>query len=216
MHSQEDRALRQLWGLDAPAAHGPRARWSLAELADAAVQLADEVGLDGISLAKVADRLGMTTTAVYRYVGSKAELVELMVDAAIGDPPPLHGDDWRQRCQTWASQLADRYDAHAWLCEITPKRMPTQPHAYAWIDTLVEAVTPQADVDPLRLALLLDSLVRTYASLEVSLKGATVTPWLADAVAARYPRLVAAAGQDVSDARRELDFAVETVLRGVG
>ncbi|WP_198165737.1 TetR/AcrR family transcriptional regulator [Agromyces laixinhei] len=215
MHSQEDRALRQLWGLDVPMGRGPKARWSPAQLASAAVELADEVGLDGVSLGKVADRLGMTTTGVYRYVDSKAELVELMVDAAIGDPPTLSGAGWQQQCRSWASELADRYAEHPWLCEVAPKRMPTQPRAYAWIDAFVGAVAEQADVDALRLALLLDSLVRTYASLEVGLRGATPAPWLSEAVAARFPRLASAADQDVSDARLELDFAVEAVLRGM-
>lgn len=215
MHSQEDRALRQLWGIEAPVGRGPKARWSLAQLAATAVELADETGLDGISLGKVAERLGMTTTGVYRYVDSKAELVELMVDAAIGDPPRIDGDDWQQRCVSWVASLADRYAEHPWLCEVRPKRMPTQPRAYAWIDALVGAIANQPGVDALRVALLLDSLVRTYASLERGLRGATPAPWLGDAVAARYPRLAAAAGQDVSDARLELDFAVRAVLRGM-
>jgi AcrR family transcriptional regulator len=216
MHSQDDRALQQLWGVGIPSAHGPKARWSSTQLADAAVALADEDGLDGVSLARVAERLGMATTAVYRYVGSKAELVELMVDAAIGDPPSLPADDWRQRCRAWSTALADRYAEHPWLCEVRPTRMPTQPRAYAWIDVLVEVIAEETDVDALRLALLLDSLVRGYASLEVSLQGAEPAPWLGEAVAARFPRLASAARQDVSDARLELDFAVDAVLRGVG
>lgn len=216
MHSQEDRALRQLWGLDVPAGRGPKARWSPRQLAAAAVELADEIGLDGISLARVADRLGMTTTAVYRYVDSKSELIELMVDAAIGDPPPIEGDDWRQRCRAWTALLAERYADHPWLCEVTPKRMPTQPRAYAWIDALVDAIADQAGADALRLALLLDNLVRSYAALERGLRGAAPVPWLGEAVTARYPRLAAAGGQDTSDARLELDFAVEVVLRGLG
>ena len=216
MHSQADRALRQLWGLEPPAARGPKARWTPAQLAAAAVELADEGGLDGVSLGKVADRLAMTTTAVYRYVDSKAELVELMVEAAIGDPSPIEGESWQQRCRTWTSLLADRYAEHAWLCEVRPRRMPTQPRAYAWIDALVDAIADHADVDALRVALLLDSLVRTYASLEVGLRGTAPAPWLSQAVAARYPRLVGAAGQDVPDVRAELRFAVETVLRGLG
>ncbi|SFC57823.1 transcriptional regulator, TetR family [Nocardioides terrae] len=216
MHSQPDRALRQLWGLDAPAVRGPKARWSPEQLAAAAVELADRHGLEGISLAKVAERVGMTTTAVYRYVDSKAALVELMVDGAIGDPPRITGRDWRQRCRSWASLLADRYAEHPWLCHVTPRRMPTQPRAYAWIDALVGAIADQAGVDALRVALLLDSLVRTYAALEVGLRDAIPAPWLDQAVAERYPRLAATAGQDVSDARGELTFAVDTVLRGLG
>ena len=216
MHSQGDRALRQLWGLEAPAVRGPRSRWTPVELAAAAVDLADEVGLDGVSLARVAERLGMTTTAVYRYVDSKAALVELMVDAAIGDPPPSSATEWRQRCREWTSQLAERYAEHPWLCDVKPSRMPTQPRAYAWIDALVGGIADDAGVDPLRLALLLDSLVRAYASLESGLRGAAPAPWLADAVAARFPALATTPQQDVSDARDELDFAVDAVLRGVG
>lgn len=216
MHSQGDRAIRQLWGVGTASAHGPKARWSSGELAGAAVALADDDGLDGVSLGRVAERLGMTTTAIYRYVGSKAELVELMVDAAIGDPPDLAAAEWRQRCRAWVAALADRYAEHPWLSEVAPKRMPTQPRAYAWIDALVGALEDQADIDALRLALLLDSLVRSYASLEVSLRGAEPAPWLGEAVAARFPRLAAAPQQDVSDVRRELDFAVDAVLRGVG
>ncbi len=216
MHSQDDRALRRLWGVEAASAHGPKARWSSEQLAAAAVELADEDGIEGLSLARVAERLGMTTTGIYRYMGSKAELVELMVDAAIGDPPTLAGDEWRARCRLWTAALADRYARHPWLCEVKPTRMPTQPRAYAWIDALVATLADEPDIDALRLALLLDGLVRTYASLERSLRDSEPAPWLGEVVAARFPRLAGAAQQDVSDARRELDFAVDAVLRGVG
>jgi len=197
-------------------AHGPRSRWSSGELASAAVELADEDGLDGVSFSRVAERLGMTTTAVYRYVESKAELVELMVDEAIGDPPELAGDDWRAGCRQWAAALSDRYAEHPWLSGVRPTRMPTQPRAYAWIDALVGVIEGRIDIEPLRFALLMDSVVRSYASLEASLREARPAPWLAEAVATRFPRLADAGGQDVSDSRRELDFAVELVLRGVG
>lgn len=216
MHSQDDRALRRLWGLDVAPTHGPKARWSPEQLAIAAVELADEDGIEGLSLARVAERLGMTTTAIYRYVGSKAELVELMVDAAIGQPPTLDGEDWRERCRSWTSALADRYARHPWLSDVKPARMPTQPHAYAWIDALVETLVDEPRIDALRLALLLDGLVRSYASLERSLRGSEPAAWLGEIVAARFPRLAGAAQQDVSDARLELDFAVDAVLRGVG
>ncbi len=215
MHNQGDRALRQLWGLEVPATRGPRARWTPSQLASAAVDLADEVGLDGVSLGRVAEHLGMTTTAVYRYVDSKANLVELMVDAAVGEPPAITGGDWQQRCRNWVSLLGDRFAEHPWLSEVRPTRMPTQPNAYAWIDALFCAVTDQEGLDALRLALLLDSLVRTYASLESGLRGAAPASWLGEAVARRFPRLAAASAQDVSDARLERDFAVEAVLRGV-
>ena len=215
MHNSEGRALRVLWGLETAPARGPKARWSQEQVAAAAVALADEVGLDALSLARVADRLGMTTTAVYRYVDSKAALVELMVDAAISDPPEITGRGWRKRCRTWVTLLAGRYAEHPWLTDVRPSGMPRQPRPYAWIDALVRAIPQHADVDALRLALLLDSLIRTYATLERSVTAAPPEPWLSEAVAERFPVLAAAPNQDVSDPRAELNFAVESVLRGV-
>ncbi|UNK70622.1 TetR/AcrR family transcriptional regulator [Microbacterium sp. H1-D42] len=213
MHSQDDRAIRQLWGLEAPTVRGPKARWTTAEVSSVAVDLADEIGLESLSLARVAARLEMTTTALYRYVGSKAELVELMVDAAIGDPPEITASDWRERCRVWVRHLAGVYAAHPWLSDVAPTRLPVQPRAYAWIDALVTAITDDVQADPLRIALLLDSLTRTYAAMERSLTAAAPAPWLSDAVAKSFPRL--SVQREAPDARTELTFAVDTVLRGL-
>lgn len=215
MHSQEDRALRQLWGVEAPTVKGPKPRWTLEQVAAAAVALADDSGLDGVSLARVAERLDVTTTALYRYVDSKTALVELMVDAAVGDPPELTDDDWRQRCRSWTDRLAERYAEHPWLSEVKPTRMPSQPRVYAWIDSLVGAIEADTSTDALRLALLLDSLVRSYMALARNLSDAAPPAWLAEALSTRFPRLARAGDQDAADARSELDFAVGAVLRGV-
>lgn len=216
MHSQEDRALKQLWDLEPAPGRGPKARWRLSEVSAAAVALADDAGLEAVSLARVAGRLDMVTTAIYRYVDSKSTLVELMVDSAIGDPPEITGADWRDRCRTWVASLAAKYAEHTWLSDVRPSRMPTQPRAYAWIDTLVRSIRDDVNADPLRVALLLDSLTRTYASLSASVDQAAAPQWLGEAIAERYPGLSDAARQDTTDSRAELDFAVEAVLRGIG
>jgi len=215
MHSQQDRALRLLWGIEATTNRGPKARWTPEDIATAAVALADDGGLDVVSLARVAAQLDMTTTAVYRYVDSKATLVELMVDVAVGDAPQILDHDWRQASRDWVRQLHARYAAHPWLSDVRPAGMPRQPRVYGWIDALVRAVPADAGVDALRLALLLDGLVRAHAGLERGLGDAVPLPWLADAVAARYPALATAPAQDVSDPRAELEFAVDVVLRGL-
>lgn len=215
MHSQGDRALRQLWRIDPPTVRGPKARWSPLEVADAAVSLADEIGLEALSLSRVAAALGMTTTALYRYVDDKATLIELMVDRAVGEAPRILGASWQERARRWVELLAARYAKHPWLSEVAPTGMPTQPRAYAWIDTLVRSIDGE-NVDALRLAMLLDSLVRTYATLQRTLQGSTPPPWLGEAVAERFPLLAGTEQQDVTDADAELRYAVEAVLRGLG
>lgn len=157
----------------------------------------------------------MVTTAIYRYVDSKATLIELMVDEAIGDPPAITGADWRDRCRTWGAALTGAYVEHPWLTEVRPTRMPTQPRAYAWLERLVEAIRNDIAADPLRVALLLDSLIRTYASLSTSMAHDSPPAWLGDAIVERFPLLGGASEQDTSDAHAELDFAVDAVLRGI-
>src|SRR5260370_2913188 len=67
---------------------------------DAAVALADERGLDAVSMRAVAERVGVTPMALYPHVGSKAELLDGMIGELLvqlssagateqpGGPPP--------------------------------------------------------------------------------------------------------------------------------
>lgn len=215
MHSQEDRSLKLLWGVEEATNRGPKARWTPQDVALSAVGIADQDGLEAVSLSRVATSLGMTTTAIYRYADSKATLVDLMVDAAVGDAPQLPSGDWQQKCRAWVRLLAARYAGHPWLGDIRPSGMPRQPNAYAWIDALVRSIPEDTGIDALRLALLLDGLVRNNAALEQSLSGQAPAEWLSEAVAARFPALATAPTRDISDPGAELDFAVDVVLRGL-
>ena len=97
MHSQDEnppQALLQAWGLASPPRRGPKARFELADVVSAAVELADDAGLDAVTLSELARRLGLTTTGLYRYVDSKDVLDELVVDAG---RRRIHGQDGRGR-----------------------------------------------------------------------------------------------------------------------
>ncbi|MDT2006851.1 helix-turn-helix transcriptional regulator [Rhodococcus opacus] len=89
MRSQDmgSRILRSAWGLDPPTTRGPKARSSVDDIVAAAMSLADADDLTVVSLAAVAAELGLTTTALYRYIDSKDTLVEIMIDTAVGPAP---------------------------------------------------------------------------------------------------------------------------------
>jgi AcrR family transcriptional regulator len=53
----------------------PRAGLGPAAVTEAGAQLADEVGLDQLSMALLAERLGVKTPALYNHVASQAQLV---------------------------------------------------------------------------------------------------------------------------------------------
>lgn len=61
-----------------------------------AMELADEEGLDAVSIRKIAGRLGAGATSLYWHVNSKNDLYELMYDAAYAELEfPAPSGDWR-------------------------------------------------------------------------------------------------------------------------
>ncbi len=70
--------LDLLWGRREPGKRGPRPGLSADAIVTAAMQVADAEGLEAITMARVAAKLGFTPMALYRYVASKDELLQLM------------------------------------------------------------------------------------------------------------------------------------------
>ncbi|WP_448810501.1 TetR/AcrR family transcriptional regulator [Agromyces bauzanensis] len=217
MHSQvDDRLLRIAWGLERAPTRGPRARFTVQDVAAAASGIADTGGIASVSLARVAAELGLTTTALYRYVDSKDSLLELMTDSAVGPAPELDADDWRTGVRTWVRELHARYRRHPWLAEVQVAGLPRFPNRLGWIEALLVELDRSDLVDPMHVALLLESLARAFSAI-VPGEGAEASapaPWLAGAVAERFPRLARELDRDWTDVEPELSRAVDTVLRG--
>jgi AcrR family transcriptional regulator len=54
-----------------------------------AVALADEGGVDSISMRKIAEELDVVPMALYRHVANKDEMLDAMVDAVVAEIDPL-------------------------------------------------------------------------------------------------------------------------------
>src|SRR5690606_21008169 len=64
----------------------------------AALAVADERGLDALTMQAVAARLGVTAMALYRHVRDKDDLLDGLVEALLTEfPPPDPGLPWRER-----------------------------------------------------------------------------------------------------------------------
>lgn len=71
----------------------------------------------------VADRLGVSVMSLYGYVPAKADLVDLMVDEALGEPPPSGpAGSLRARLQGIAAANWDLLMRHPWLLGIDDHR----------------------------------------------------------------------------------------------
>ncbi|MGR6919266.1 GntR family transcriptional regulator [[Actinomadura] parvosata] len=82
----------------------------------AAMEIADAGGLAALSMRAVAAELGVATMALYRHLEGKAELTQLIADAAfaeIGYPEPPPG--WRSHLRVAAQLQWAAYQRHPWL-----------------------------------------------------------------------------------------------------
>ncbi len=107
-----------IWFREEPAARRPS--HSRAEIARAAIEIADAEGFEAVSMRRVAQKLGAGTMTLYHYVRNKDELVALMSDAVMGEilvPEGELSDDWRQALTEIASRSRDAFVRHKWIFE---------------------------------------------------------------------------------------------------
>jgi len=127
-----------LWR-DAPGPRrGPRPGLTLDDIADAGIAIADAEGLDAVSMARVAEKLGYTAMSLYRYVASKDELVSLMVDRACGTPPPTEpAAGWRARVEALLRAQLPILLAHPWTMATPLLFNAMGPRRLAWWDAML-------------------------------------------------------------------------------
>ncbi|TDD35219.1 TetR/AcrR family transcriptional regulator [Nonomuraea terrae] len=142
MTQDPDHAVELLWR---EREREPRQGLSLDRIVRAAIELADAEGLAGLSMRKVADRLGFTTMSLYRHVPGRDHLVDLMRDAVLAEHPEAGaGSDWRTRLEAVARQAWRLRRRHPWLAEIRGTRHVPGPHAVARYDEMLGALTGTA------------------------------------------------------------------------
>lgn len=135
------RGVELLWGLAGPPTRGPKPGLSLREIVRAAIELVDREGLAALSMRRVAEQLGFTTMSLYRHVPGKDELIDVMYDTALGDPPAREpGGEWRAELARWARAAFAGHHRHTWLIEVAVRRPPVGPQGLRWFDAALSAV----------------------------------------------------------------------------
>ncbi|MFC8922122.1 TetR/AcrR family transcriptional regulator [Cellulosimicrobium sp. NPDC057127] len=132
--------LQRLWGRGAPRRRGPKPALSVDQVVRAAIDVADTEGLEAVSMARVAESLGYSSMALYRYVASKDELLALMADAAAADfaLPPYPEGDWRAGLEAWTRAQVDGILARPWFIDLPLPTVRLGPNRARWIDAAFE------------------------------------------------------------------------------
>ncbi|TYC24093.1 TetR/AcrR family transcriptional regulator [Micromonospora sp. MP36] len=221
------RLYELLWVTPSGPRRGPRPTLTLAAIARAGIAIADADGLDGLTMQRVAESLDVTKMALYRYVPGKAELVALMLEAAMGEPPPPRaGVDWRGQLDDWTRQMFDRFRHHPWANAATIGPRLPGPNELAWLERVVAALTGTGLTggEQLDVAVLLIGHARNLA--QHSAASTAETPgraWeagfatLLQGRAERFPALDVALRSAAAEAAGDqaLDFGLARILDGI-
>src|ERR1700744_5465466 len=92
-----------------------RARLSRPFVLQAGVAPADGNGLEGFSMRRLAQELGVVPMALYKHVANKDELLDGMVDIVFGEIElPPDDLDWRQAMRRRAISVRAAMTRHSW------------------------------------------------------------------------------------------------------
>lgn len=168
--------VQLLWGLREAGRRGPKPTLTRDEIVTAAIQIADAEGLATVSMARVAQHVGVSTMALYRYVANKDELLLLMSDAGLDEPPSLPaGGSWRDGLTAWAHAIRKRWMTRPWLLQIPVTGLPAGPNNLAWLDAGLTALagTELPSADRIDVVLTLSTYLRGEAWLSLDLIAAS-------------------------------------------
>jgi len=117
-------------------------------IVETALRIADEDGLDAVSMRRIAADLRVGTMSLYHHVRDKDELVELMADAISAElliPGEILGD-WRAALRALAQRTRDTFVRHPWLIDTAGRRPLVTPNQLRHIEQSI-AIVADLDVD---------------------------------------------------------------------
>lgn len=91
---------------------------------EAAIALADESGLQSLSMRKLGQALGVEAMSLYNHVANKDEILDGIVDVVVGEievPPP--GDDWRAAARRRVLSARETLARHPWATGLMESRV---------------------------------------------------------------------------------------------
>lgn len=199
----------------------------------AALALLDEVGLDELTMRRLADWLGVKAASLYRHVRNKDELLALLGDEISAEIPlPRAEGTWRDQLVESAWNVRRGLLAHRDAARVLASTPPAGPRRLRHIEAVLRILRAAGltDRDAARAAYHLNNLVTEFAADEgrlatyaATVPGSSRRKILAQVrrqfkslPAREYPTIVALADHLTEDAQDALfQFGIDICLRGI-
>ncbi|CAM5262339.1 TetR/AcrR family transcriptional regulator C-terminal domain-containing protein [Streptomyces glaucescens] len=104
----------------------------------AAVALADEIGIEALSMRKLAQELGVVPMALYKHVANKDQLLDGMVDVVVGEIDlPAPESDWKSAVRQRILSARRALQGHSWAAQVVRSRARPTPAVLAYMDSVI-------------------------------------------------------------------------------
>ncbi|MER6946959.1 TetR/AcrR family transcriptional regulator [Nonomuraea sp. NPDC000554] len=192
------------------------------QLASAALTVIDRDGLAGLSMRAVAQQVGMSTMALYRYIDDRGELERLVVEQVLGTvdtTPPATGGSWPDRIEIMVDRLRGIVGAHPWVVPLVIAHRHRSISVLRWSET-VAGILAEAGLDGRKRVIALRCLLAyVIGAIQLEHLGPLVgagTQAIADLSRTEFPHMAAtAAYAHLVDADEEFHGGLTNLLRGM-
>jgi AcrR family transcriptional regulator len=213
----------------------PRTPLSRERVLDAAIRLADEGGIESLSMRKLARALGVEAMSLYNHVANKGDLIDAITDLVVSEIElPAASEEWDVAVRACSISAYETFMRHPWACSLvmSPTRTRAVPAPrLRYIEWLLRCLR-EADFSP-------ELTYHAYHALDSHILGFTL--WhLGHAAGARdiageqdfadfatglveelradgYPYLAEHAEQHIAgvEGEREFEFGLDLILDGL-
>jgi len=104
----------------------------------AALDLADERGIDALSMRELGRRLGVEAMSLYNHVSNKDDVLDGMLDLVVSEIDLPSGEvDWREAMRTRAVSARQVFAHHPWASALLDSRETSGPGRLRYFDWVI-------------------------------------------------------------------------------
>jgi AcrR family transcriptional regulator len=207
----------------------PRAPLSRERVLRAAIALADERGIESLSMRELGRRLEVEAMSLYNHVANKDDILDGMVDLVVSEIDLPSGTvDWKEAMRRRAISARDAFSHHSWASALIDSRETSGPARLRYFDWVIGTLRRAGFSLDLaaRAFSLLDSYVYGFGRQQLNMSaGPDVKPeetteaFLRAIPADEYPYLremvVEYALKGAYDDSDDFDFGLDLILDGL-
>src|SRR5215510_13131524 len=112
-----------------------------AQVVRAALELLDDVGLDALTMRRLAERLDVKAASLYRHVRNKEELLALLGDEISAEIPlPIASGSWRDQLAASAHNVRRGLLAHRDAARVLASTPPAGPRRLRHVEAILRTL----------------------------------------------------------------------------